>query len=132
MDAGCTFTALSSVNTADPVAVQALLQSCTERLLAPSTWAFALGVTAACGAIGALVGWTKGRAGPGLVWGLVLGPIGWLVVALQPGRLPLCPECGRPNRARAKRCRNCGVDFARLARRTPRADLKASERRPGW
>jgi hypothetical protein len=49
---------------------------------------------------GGLVGWlignfVKGRPIAGLVWGLVLGPPGWLVLLmLYPGAIP-CPHCGR-------------------------------------
>jgi hypothetical protein len=31
-------------------------------------------------AIGALIGWRRGRLAEGIAWALVLGPIGWLVV----------------------------------------------------
>lgn len=42
-------------------------------------------------AIGALLGWWRGGWRRGLGWGLVLGPIGWLVIALKPPRLPGTP-----------------------------------------
>ena len=31
-------------------------------------------------AVGALLGWWRGRTGEGIVWALVLGPIGWVVI----------------------------------------------------
>jgi hypothetical protein len=35
-------------------------------------------------AVGALLGWWRGRLLAGVVWALVLGPIGWIVVLLMP------------------------------------------------
>jgi hypothetical protein len=37
-------------------------------------------------AVGALVGWWRGRAAEGIVWAFVLGPIGWLVILRRPRR----------------------------------------------
>jgi hypothetical protein len=34
--------------------------------------------------VGALLGWWRGRTVDGIVWAIVLGPIGWLVVLAQP------------------------------------------------
>lgn len=34
--------------------------------------------------VGALIGWWRGRLIEGLVWSLVLGPFGWLVVLPRP------------------------------------------------
>ena len=39
-------------------------------------------------AVGALVGRRRGRVGSGVVWGLMLGPLGWLIVALLDGLRP--------------------------------------------
>jgi hypothetical protein len=36
------------------------------------------------GAPGVLIGQRKGRAFAGFVWGMLLGPIGWLIVWLGP------------------------------------------------
>ncbi|MGN2246000.1 hypothetical protein ACFWZ3_04830 [Frateuria sp. GZRR35] len=38
-------------------------------------------------AIGALLGWWRGRTAEGIAWALVLGPIGWLIVLRKPRRL---------------------------------------------
>lgn len=38
--------------------------------------------------VGALIGWWKGRLLEGIVWGAVLGPIGWIVVLLRPRPKP--------------------------------------------
>lgn len=35
-------------------------------------------------AVGALLGWWRGRTGEGIVWALVLGPIGWVVILARP------------------------------------------------
>jgi hypothetical protein len=35
-------------------------------------------------AIGALLGWWRGRLMAGVVWSLALGPIGWIIVLLIP------------------------------------------------
>ena len=75
-------------------------------VLSPTTIAFAIAATG----LSVHFGYT-GLLNFGMAAFMALGAYGF-VAALQPGRLPLCPECGRPNRARAKRCRNCGVDFA--------------------
>lgn len=40
------------------------------------TWWMSLGLGVACGLVGALVGQREGRAKSGLLWGLVLGPLG--------------------------------------------------------
>jgi hypothetical protein len=43
-----------------------------------------LAVLAGAGAVGYLIGRSKGRPGAGLVLGLLLGIIGWVVIALLP------------------------------------------------
>lgn len=43
-------------------------------------------------AVGALLGWWRGRVGEGIVWALVLGPIGWIVILAKPRpKLPATP-----------------------------------------
>jgi hypothetical protein len=39
-------------------------------------------------AIGALLGWWRGRTAEGIVWALVLGPIGWIVILAKPRPKP--------------------------------------------
>jgi hypothetical protein len=39
-------------------------------------------------AVGALLGWWRGRTGEGIVWALVLGPIGWIVILARPRPKP--------------------------------------------
>jgi hypothetical protein len=44
--------------------------------------------------VGAVIGRSKGREGEGAIWGLLLGVIGWIIVALLPEVYPYrCPEC---------------------------------------
>ena len=35
-------------------------------------------------AVGALLGWWRGRLWAGVIWALALGPIGWIIVLLAP------------------------------------------------
>ncbi|GGY22452.1 hypothetical protein GCM10008098_14570 [Rhodanobacter panaciterrae] len=39
-------------------------------------------------AVGALLGWWRGRTAEGIVWALVLGPIGWVVILAKPRPRP--------------------------------------------
>ena len=39
-------------------------------------------------AVGALLGWWRGRLLEGIVWAWVLGPIGWVVILLKQRRVP--------------------------------------------
>lgn len=128
----CTLDALAHVDQTDPEAMQALLRQCVATLLDPTLWEWALLLTILCAAVGALIGWAKGRWIAGLVWGAALGPIGWLVIALSKSGLRECPECGRRNQPAAKVCRHCGVDFRKLAGQTSRSRLKAQDRSRGW
>jgi predicted amidophosphoribosyltransferase len=68
----------------------------------------------------------------GVVWAAVLGPIGWIVVALGKSKLPLCPECGKGNHTGAKSCRHCGVDLRKAVRRTARSRLKGADSDVRW
>lgn len=128
----CSFSGLSGLDTTDIDAVQTMLNACIGMLLDPMLWIWAIVITVACALIGALIGWTKGRALAGMIWGLVLGPIGWIVIALAKSKLAECPQCGRPNAERAKRCRYCGVDFRKHAQRTVRSGTKADGGSGGW
>jgi ribosomal protein L40E len=128
----CSLGALTNLDQTDTEAVQALLQTCTQTLLSPALWAWAIGITVACAAVGALIGATKGRWVAGLVWGAALGPIGWLVMALSKGNLPECPECGLTNPTDAKACRHCGVNLRVASMRTDRARFKRNDSGRGW
>ncbi len=128
----CTLTALSNLNRDDLDAVQALLDTCLQTLRAPSLWLWALGITAVCGGIGALIGLAKGRWLWGLLWGAALGPIGWIVVAFTTSAQPMCPECAKPNPPGLKRCRHCGIDLAAAAARSSRSHLRGATQARDW
>ncbi|MEO6688092.1 MAG: zinc ribbon domain-containing protein, partial [Dokdonella sp.] len=72
-------------------------------------------------AVGAYIGHAKGRWVSGMVWGLALGPIGWLIVALSRASPPKCPACGLTNAGDAKFCGHCGVNLKLAALRADRA-----------
>ncbi|MBA2435711.1 MAG: zinc ribbon domain-containing protein [Pyrinomonadaceae bacterium] len=68
------------------------------------------------GFVGALIGQRKGRTGEGAVLGLILGPIGWLVVALGPDYKTAqesrkCPFCAELVKKEANVCKHCGRDL---------------------
>ena len=63
------------------------------------------------GLIGLLIGQTKGRAGAGFFFGMLLGPLGWLVVAAGPSLKPKCPDCGGVIVEGARKCKNCGSEL---------------------
>ena|ERR1700678_2067315 len=60
------------------------------------------------GFIGAGLGREKNQSASGLVWGALLGPIGWIIVYFLPHRGPKCPECLAPIAPDARKCRHCG------------------------
>jgi hypothetical protein len=63
------------------------------------------------GLVGALIGRSRGRLVDGLGWGIILGPIGWLIVALLKDLRPKCPHCGSAFNPGASRCCHCGGDI---------------------
>ncbi len=132
MALACTLKSLSAIDTTDPEALQALLQTCTDKLLNPSLWEWAIVLTLICAGIGALIGRSKGRWLAGFVWGAALGPIGWIVIAVAKREPRLCPECGRKNPVDAKVCHGCGIQFRKYASQTTRSRLKSQDRSRGW
>ena len=53
-------------------------------LMAMVPWAALFWWNLAFVAVGALLGWWRGRLLTGVIWALVLGPIGWIIVLLAP------------------------------------------------
>lgn len=71
------------------------------------------------GLVGWVVGERKGRPEAGFIFGALLGPIGWLIVALGPDvkiaqaamRMRKCPSCAELVQPDAKVCKHCGRDI---------------------
>ena len=61
--------------------------------------------------VGYLIGKSKSRPTAGFIWGLLLGPIGWLIIAIGPDMGPKCPECKGDVVPGARKCKNCGSDL---------------------
>lgn len=128
----CNLSGLARLDTADVDALMRMNEACLAVLLDPGLWAWMLGITAICVMGGAIIGWIKGRVVAGIVWAAVLGPIGWIIVALSRSRLPACPECGKGNPASARACRHCGVNLRQAAERTARSRLKGADSGGNW
>ncbi|MEO7916368.1 MAG: hypothetical protein ABIR16_01895 [Dokdonella sp.] len=83
MSVECTLQAYSQLDPGDIEAAQEMLDACTSAILSPELWWWMLGLTVFFIAVGALIGWRKGRLKAGIIWSAVLGPLGWLVVVLM-------------------------------------------------
>lgn len=64
--------------------------------------------------VGVAIGKKKGRIVAGCIWGLLLGPFGWLLVGLGPNHTPKCPLCDGYVSKNAIKCKNCGSDLEEL------------------
>ena len=65
--------------------------------------------------VGYLCGQARGREGEGVLLGLLLGPIGWLIVLCIPDKRKKCFECGGAVVAGARRCRHCGSSIVQVS-----------------
>jgi hypothetical protein len=74
----------------------------------PDEWA---GRALIGGLVGHAIGKPKGRGEAGAWWGVLLGPIGWLVVAAGPTLRYKCPECGGVPEPEARKCKHCGSEL---------------------
>ena len=73
-------------------------------------------VAIVCGIIGEVIGKQRGRNN-GFWWGFFLGPIGWIIIAMQPAQANVsmnreCPHCKEPMRRDASVCPHCQRDSA--------------------
>ena len=123
----CSLTALSTLDTADIEAVMRMNEACLQVLLDPALWMWMTAFTVVSIVVGALIGRAKGRMTAGIIWAAVLGPIGWIIVALFRSKLQACPECAKPNQPDAIACRQCGANLKRSMQRTARSRLKAGD-----
>jgi len=71
------------------------------------------------GLVGALIGRSRGRLVDGLGWGIILGPIGWLIVALLKDLRQKCPHCRGTIVVGARKCMHCGEDLVGASRSVP-------------
>jgi predicted amidophosphoribosyltransferase len=67
-----------------------------------------LGVLCVSAVIGGLIAYLlNGRVGAGLLWGFLLGPLGWLIVFFLEDRRKRCPACRSIVDALATVCPRC-------------------------
>lgn len=72
-----------------------------------------------CGLIGYAIGNTKGQPWGGFLFGMLLGPLGWLLTLVSGDVRPTCSECGGVIVEGARRCKNCGVEFGKKTQPVP-------------
>jgi hypothetical protein len=84
------------------------------------------------GAIGAMIGARRRRAGFGFAMSFLLGPLGWIAAACAADCGPKCPECRGSVNDGARRCCHCGVEIGATAVSRPRAGgaIRVRARRP--
>src|ERR1017187_5557719 len=60
--------------------------------------------------VGGVIGASRNNVGSGVVWGTLLGPIGWILVLFLDNRSK-CPECRGSLPENAHRCQHCGYEL---------------------
>lgn len=76
-----------------------------------------------CGLVGFLLGKVKGKEGLGFVLGLLLGPIGWIVMLCLGGSPHKCPHCqGNLPSGSVSRCMHCGSTLKRTGAKAQKAE----------
>ncbi len=89
------------------------------------------------GLIGGVIGLMNSCPGSGAMFGALLGPVGWLLVACVWNYEPLCPECKsvvEEEGGAALWCKSCGVALvasAALDKDLPGSVLEAAGRSHG-
>ncbi len=68
-----------------------------------------------CALIGAIIGFDKGKAGPGFFYGLFLGPLGLFFAALAEDERLQCAVCRELISPMVKTCPKCGASMAKLS-----------------
>ena len=61
--------------------------------------------------IGGLIGAVKQRPLAGVIYALLLGPVGWLIVAIVPGGGKKCPRCAEVVKREAQVCKHCQANL---------------------
>lgn len=61
--------------------------------------------------VGYLCGKARGREGEGVAIGLVLGPLGWLIMLCAKDKRERCAECGGVIIHGARKCCHCGSEI---------------------
>jgi len=74
-----------------------------------------LGVLLLMGVVGSAIGHQRQRAGAGFVLGVLLGPIGWLLILFLPAAGRKCPACLGVVPHQARRCQHCGEELSVVA-----------------
>lgn len=87
-------------------------------LITTTTLLIMLGIIAMA-FIGLIIGKSKERGCAGFFLGLLLGPIGWIIVACLSDDRPRCPECLGIVNDYAKKCQNCGTELPLKAEPLP-------------
>ena len=62
------------------------------------------------GIVGGMIGAAKNRTEVGIAMGMLLGFIGWIIVAVMPANTPQCSQCLGRIPFGAKKCLHCGSD----------------------
>ncbi len=110
----CDFATLDQIDTSDPEQAAALMQQCTEVLLSPDLWLWAIGLTVVGAIVGALIGRRKNAVVRDTLLGAALGPIGWIISAFLPvkPKMKNCPACRAPIGPGDAYCKSCGRKIA--------------------
>lgn len=110
----CDFNALSNIDTGDPERSLEMMRQCTDTLMSPEMWFWAIGLTVVGAVVGAWIGKSRNAVRRDLILGAALGPIGWIISLCLPVAKPkpACPSCRRPVDAGDRHCRHCGMKLS--------------------